>query len=690
MAGFFDTIEFAPLLPGWILLCVAIALTLPLCLRLKTALRGRYVRIGLALILILTLARPVAIQSEREDGENTAILLVDESGSQDLTNRLDETRATADRLLSTPGLPANIKWQKVVFQNQPSDLEDEGTTLLTKLQEALGDISTSQLAGVVILSDGIIHDENNRSELEDLDAPVHTILTGDRDLQDRRLIIEQAPQYGLVGKPLDVQLRIDDGREHRGEAVRLSYQLNNNPAVDVTVRVGRTETIRIRPEHRGQNIVQFRVEPLENEVSTANNEAILPISGVRDRLRVVLISGEPYQGERAWRTTLKSDPAVDLVHFTILRLPSSQDFTPVQELSLIPFPSRQLFEEKLYDFDLVIFDRYTLRGVLQSRYLANLTSYVNSGGAVLASVGPEYAQALSLANTPLAHILPAQPTGFIIDESFRPGLTELGNRHPVTAALPRLWGEGRDWGKWERMVDVQILGGNTLLSGPGNRPLLVLNQVGEGRVALLLSDQSWLWGKNIDGGGPQAELVRRLAHWLMKEPDLEEEALRAQAQGNTITITRQSLEESSAPIQLTDPKGDVQTVSLTPAQEGRSQATVSVEKHGLYRLSDGTLQAFVATGALNSLEYQELRAKPDLLAPLSEATSGGVYWLKDGVPSIRSVDKGDTKAGRRWLGLQQNNAGRVLRIVQIELIPAWAALLMILSLLALAWYRESR
>jgi len=691
MAGLFDTIEFAPLLPIWALILAALALTAPLFLRPKTAIRGRYFRIAFACLLILTLARPVAIQTEREEGENTALLLVDESGSQDLTGRLDATRKAADDLVNNTALPPNIKWQRVTHKNQEDEGEgDQGTALFSTLTDALSTMSTAQLAGVVILSDGIIHDENLRGALAKQDAPIHSIITGDPDLQDRRLIIEQAPQFGLVGKSVDVQLRIDDGDRNRGEAVRLSYKLNNGPLVDVSVRVGRTETIRIRPEHRGQNIVQFQVDPLDNEVSLANNQAVLSVSGVRDRLRVVLISGEPYQGERAWRTTLKSDPAVDLVHFTILRLPSSQDFTPVQELSLIPFPSRQLFEDKLYEFDLVIFDRYTLRGVLQSRYLANLTSYVNSGGAVLVSVGPEYAQALSLANTPLAHILPAQPTGYIIDESFRPELTDIGNRHPVTAALPRLWGQDRSWGKWERMVDAQLLGGKTLLSGPANRPLLTLNQVGEGRVALLLSDQSWLWGKNIDGGGPQTELVRRLAHWLMKEPDLEEEALRASAQGKDITITRQSLDEGQTSVQLTGPKGNTRSIALTPTREGQSEATVSVEDHGLYRLSDGALQSFVATGALNSLEYRELRSKSDSLGPLSEATGGGLYWLEDGLPAIRVVDTDDTKAGRRWMGLQSNNAGRVLRIIQIELIPAWLALLLLLSLLAFTWYRESR
>ncbi|MGD8326423.1 MAG: hypothetical protein PVF65_05870 [Sphingomonadales bacterium] len=682
-----DSIQFSPLLPLWAIIAMALLLSVPLVLSPKAVIRGRFVRLLLVAVIALVLLRPVIVQTEREEDENIALMLIDESGSQQLSGRIKTARAAAEAL----DIPENIRWEKIVIRdNEDTDSNQEGTALFTALNEALSQISTAHLAGVVIISDGIIHDENAKGTLDKLEAPIHSLLTGDPDLRDRRLVVEQAPQFGLVGKTVDVQIRVDDGPGQRGEAVTLRYRLNNGPEIETIARTGRSETIRIRPEYRGQNILHLSVGALANEVSTDNNQAILSISGVRDRLRVVLISGEPYQGERAWRATLKSDPAVDLVHFTILRLPSSQDFTPVQELSLIPFPSQQLFEEKLYDFDLVIFDRYTLRGVLQTRYLANLTSYVKAGGAVLVSVGPEFSQALSLANTPLAEILPAQPTGYVIDQRFRPSLTDTGKKHPVTATLPRLWGVNRQWGNWERMVDAQILSGQNLMSGPGGRPLLLLDRVGEGRIALLLSDQSWLWGKNIDGGGPQAEMVRRLAHWLMKEPDLEEEALKAQAQGRTISITRQSLEQTGGIVQLTDPYGNTQDVPLTAGEEGKNTATLEVEHHGLYRVSDGELQAFVATGALNNLEFSELRAKSDILEPLSKATGGGTFWLKDGMPSLRLVGKDATKAGRRWLGLQQNDAGRVLRVREIQMIPPWLALLLILATLALSWYRESR
>lgn len=684
-----QSFDFAQLLPWWIIAALVLALALPSLLSIKIKLRGRIARLGFAAILGLILAQPVITSVERAVENDIAVILVDESESQRLTGHADAARGAADSIINSPNSPSDLEWRRVTIDQRAKANGDEGTALFTTLENALSDISRNRLAGVVVISDGIAHDGARRADLEKLPAPVHSIITGDPKLNDRRLVIERAPQYGLVGHGLDVQFRIDDGEGERGERAMIYWSLGDGPEQAKTVRTGRLETLNIQPEHRGQNILRMRVEALADEVSLINNEAILSISGVRDRLRVVLISGEPYQGERLWRATLKSDPAVDLVHFTILRLPSSQDFTPVQELSLIPFPTKQLFEDKLYDFDLVIFDRYALRGVLQTRYLANLATYVEAGGAVLVAVGPEFAQTLSLARTPLASVLPAQPSGHIIDRPFEPALTEDGARHPVTAALPRLWAQD-SWGAWQRMVDVRGEQGDVLMTGAGGRPLLILNRVGDGRVALLTSDQSWLWGKNIDGGGPHGEFVRRLAHWLMKEPDLEEEALHATSQGETVTVTKQSMTAAGGSVTLTAPDGTTTTAILESDNEGRSMARISVDAPGLYRISDGRNTAFVAVGSVNRLELAELRPTVRELEPLSKATGGGMFWLRDGMPSLRRVDKDDLKAGRGWIGLQRNEAGRALSISETPLLPAWLAVIAALGLLALSWYRESR
>ena len=133
---------------------------------------------------------------------------------------------------------------------------------------------------------------------------------------------------------------------------------------------------------------------------------MVTIDGVRDKLRVLLVSGEPHAGERTWRNLLKSDANVDLVHFTILRPPEKLDGTPINELSLIAFPVRELFQQRINDFQLIIFDRYARQGIVPPIYLDNIAKYVRNGGAVLVAAGPDYAGPTSIWHTPLDAVLP--------------------------------------------------------------------------------------------------------------------------------------------------------------------------------------------------------------------------------------------------------------------------------------------
>ena len=308
--------------------------------------------------------------------------------------------------------------------------------------------------------------------------------------------------------------------------------------------------------HAGPNIVEIEASPLENELTPINNRAVVSIDGVRDKLRVLLVSGEPHAGERTWRNLLKSDASVDLVHFTILRPPEKQDGTPINELSLIAFPTRELFQQKINEFQLIIFDRYARQGVLPIIYFDNIARYVRDGGAVLVAAGPDYASPTSIWRTPLDVVLPAEPTGDITEAPFRARLTELGKRHPVTRGL-----EGADSrsAALEPLVPAGRYAAPTrapsVMQGPDDKPLLVLSREGEGRVALLLSDHIWLWARGYEGGGPHLDLLRRLSHWLMKQPDLEEEALRLVVRGRDLTISARPWRRRSTQVTLTTPSG---------------------------------------------------------------------------------------------------------------------------------------
>jgi hypothetical protein len=434
------------------------------------------------------------------------------------------------------------------------------------------------------------------------------------------------------------------------------------------------------------------VEAGPRELTLDNNRAALVVNGVRDRLRVLLVSGEPHAGERTWRNILKSDPQVDLVHFTILRPPEKQDGTPIRELSLIAFPIRELFDVKLDEFDLIIFDRYRRRSVIPNAYVENVVRYVRKGGALLEAAGPNFGTPLSLYRTPLGAILPAEPTGTVFEQGFKPKITDVGNRHPVTADLPgNVSGKEPSWGRWFRHVESKAHRGNTIMSGIEGEPLLVLDRAGEGRVAQLLSDHMWLWTRGFEGGGPQAELLRRLAYWLMKEPDLEENDLRATVEGDRLTIIRRSLEKDDRPVRVTGPDGIPREVTLNPDTGGRSIASMPVAEPGLYRVTDGQRTALAAAGALNPIELSDVRTTADKLSPVVTASGGGSFWIGAGpLPEIRRVGLDRSAAGRSWMGFRANGDYVVTGVTDVPLLPAFAALLLALGTLVAAWRREGR
>jgi hypothetical protein len=467
--------------------------------------------------------------------------------------------------------------------------------------------------------------------------------------------------------------------------------IDGGEATPLAVPANQEHSIEIPIEHGGQTILEFAAEPGRQELVLDNNRAVIAVNGVRDRLRVLLVSGEPHAGERTWRDILKSDPSVDLVHFTILRPPEKQDGTPIRELSLIAFPIRELFELKLADFNLIIFDRYRRRGVLPRMYMQNIAEYVRKGGALLEASGPTFASRLSLARTPIGDVLPAQPTGGVIEQGFRPRVTGIGERHPVTAGLAGAGHNGSEptWGRWFRQIEARDVRGNVVMSGDVDRPLLILDRVGEGRVAHLLSDQMWLWSRGYEGGGPQAELLRRTAHWLMREPDLEEDVLHVFSRGDALEIERRTLDGTLVPVRVTSPDGTTQTVELEEVGPGNGKASIQVRRPGLYRLTDGVRTAMVAVGALNPIELSDVAATDRRLAPIVEATGGGLQWLvDDGVPALRRVSKDRAASGRGWFGLRTNGDYVVTGVLTVPALPAALALLLLIGSLMVAWRRE--
>ena len=192
---------------------------------------------------------------------------------------------------------------------------------------------------------------------------------------------------------------------------------------------------------------------------------------------------------------------------------------------------------------------------------------MSKGGAVLVAAGPDYASSTSLFPTPLEVVLPAQPSGQVTETPFRPKITNTGGRHPVRRELPEAGRRPAALGPLVPPGRHQKGQGGTGC-GRGRQAAAGAVARGEGRVALLMSDHVWLWARGYEGGGPGSDLLRRLSHWLMKEPDLEEEALRLSAHGRELSIERQSMADTIGEVTVTAPSGTTTTLTLQSAQPG--------------------------------------------------------------------------------------------------------------------------
>jgi hypothetical protein len=692
------SVAFDPLL-GWTVLAVlgGIGLVLVL-LGLRAGARGTFWRLGSLIVVLAALSNPSLIEEQRKPIADVALVVVDDSDSMAIGERRQQVQAAREALKRRLGQQEGLEVREAVLPPAHIQLGSErpgGTRLIETMRSALVEVPPERLAGVVLLTDGQVHDVpalDSKGALppELGGAPLHALIAGKKGERDRLIVLEQSPRFGVVGREVTTKFRIEDPA---GGTAPVTLSVGGDVVRRLDVPVGKSVELPITVGNPGANVVELEVAAGPNELTLDNNRALFTINGVRDRLRVLLVSGEPYQGERAWRNLLKSDPAVDLVHFTILRTPQKDDFTPVRELSLIVFPMRELFEQKLKEFDLMIFDRYESGGLITRDYFKNIAEYVKGGGALLVSVGPQFATQRSLYRTPLGAVLPASPLGDVLETPFKPKVTEIGQRHPVTADLPQMGAPGKepDWGRWFRLVTSRTERGNAILSGADDKPLVVLDRVGEGRVAEMLSDHLWLWNRGIDGGGPQPELVRRVAHWLMKEPDLEEEALRATSVGGRIEVTRRTLATTFPPVTMTSPDGSTRTLTLNQTSPGLGLGVIDVDKPGLYRFDDGTLRTVAAVGNPDPLEFSDVRATEAKLKPLVEASGGGIMWLSDNPdPDIRSVRPGRAAGGSDWIGLRRNEGYTVAGINQLPLLPGILVALAFLMAIGSAWWREGR
>ncbi|EAV42254.1 hypothetical protein SIAM614_21235 [Stappia aggregata IAM 12614] len=688
------SLAFDPLVPLWALVAGGVIAVFLTAFSGFLNLRGWVLRTLTMALLLLALANPAVEREDREPLSSVVALVVDKSQSQRLSDRQSTTDEAVEELKRRIGSLNGFDLRVLEARNSGSG---DGTEAFRTLANGLADVPPDRVGGAIIVTDGQIHDIPANAGALGFDAPVHGLITGTVDERDRRIVLDKAPRFGLVDSEQIVSLTVvDQGRgTGPGDQVRLTVKRDGDVVTERTARTGEKIDIPVEIAHGGNNIFEFDAEQLTDELTTINNRAVVTIDGIRENLRVLLVSGSPHAGERTWRNLLKSDASVDLVHFTILRPPEKQDGTPINQLSLIAFPTRELFSVKIDEFDLIIFDRYVRRGVLPMLYFDNIARYVRDGGAMLLAGGPDYAESGSLYRTPLAPILPARPTGTILEQPYHATLADLGKRHPVTRGLPGSEQDPPAWSRWFRVVDTELDAGQTLMSGPSDTPLLVLNREGEGRVAMLLSDHVWLWARGYEGGGPHVPLLRRLAHWLMKEPDLEEEALNVSMRGPELVIERQTLGETIGEVTVETPTGDRTQVVLTEQEPGLWRGGMPAGETGLFSVTEGDMSALIHVGPQNPREYTDVLSTTEPLAPLSEATGGASERLRDvggdlTVPRIVSMRPSASYAGNGWLGLKATEASVLNGVDRYPLMIGLLGLALLLGALSLTWYREGR
>jgi hypothetical protein len=683
-------IAFTPLVPALVLWLAVAAIVVIAGLLLLGRARGAAVRVTALALIVLALANPSFTREDREPLSSVAAVVIDKSPSQNFGERTRETaqaqEALVDSLKKIKGLEV-----RVVEAGQ-ADGETDGTRLFGALSSALSDVPVDRVAGAFMITDGRVHDIPANATALGFQAPVHALITGRKDERDRRIAISAAPRFGIVGQTQTITYRLDD-QGVSGDRAKVVVRRDGEVINERTVLSGQTVNIEIDIKHAGPNIVEIEASPLDNELTLVNNRAVVAIDGVRDKLRVLLVSGEPHSGERTWRNLLKSDASVDLVHFTILRPPEKQDGTPINELSLIAFPTRELFQQHINEFQLIIFDRYARQGVLPIAYFDNIARYVRAGGAVLVSAGPDYASTTSIWRTPLDSVLPAEPVG-VTEKPFYAHLSDAGKRHPVTRGLEGSASEPPHWSRFFRTVETRNATSPPVMTGADGKPLLLLSRFGEGRVALLLSDHIWLWARGYEGGGPHLDLLRRMSHWLMKQPDLDEEALHLQVRGHDLVVQRQTMADSVAPVTVTSPGGTTRELTLSASEPGTWVASIPANELGLWQATDGTLKALINVGPTNPKEFSEVTSTTDWLMPLAQATGGDARRVVDGsnveLPRIVPVRASGIFRGDGWMGVKMRDASVVRGVGVLPIFAGLIGLLLLLGAFAATWLREGR
>ncbi len=680
-------VNFYPLFSYESTFLISLIFILILALYFYFYLKNFFLRIFIFLILLILVFNPLINSMRKLHHKDILIVMYDKTQSVIETKKIDQLIKVKKNIKDIIVDEEKLEIVEIEVNNLNNKDGKIQTKIITNVQKAFQKLEKNRVAGVIIVTDGIIHDLDKIEE-DFIDIPIHFFLLGNKNERDRSIITENIPEYAVVGKPIDFMFKIID--ENFQEEVSASFILDGMQILTKTFITNINHQIKLPINHAGENLLEIKINNHPNEITFANNYKVFKINGIHEKLRVMLISGEPNMGLRNWRNILNSDPSIELLHFTILRPPSKRDLTPVKELALIPFPSQELFSADISKFSLIILDQYTLQGILPKKYLDNIVDYVIGGGAILNISGQEYLSDRSLLNSSLVNILPTRPEEFFIGP-FLPSLTELGKRHPITNTLEKAFKENK-WGKWFSFIKANKISGQTLMSA-NKYPLLIINEVSQGRVAQILSDQSWVWNKDRENKGPLVELLRNTIHWLLKTPELQENYLNVIKNNNFITLNLNSLNEGDTSAIITSPSGENLFVLMKDNKNGSLFGKFESTEYGKFNIKVNDIEKDFFIGITDSKELEKVSSSSFLINSFFEKNKQYLYsitWLGDSIPKIVKVFNKNNIAGSNWVGLLEKKVQKNDTFINKELIN-WSLIMpLLLLLLFMCWYRENR
>jgi len=662
-------INIAPVIP-YLYLFIHIGFMIVVALLAKyKGIKGLHFRCMFLVLLVLALFNPAIIKEVRQYLEDKLVVVVDSSDSMDVAQR----KILAAKAVEN--IKASAKNLEVVVVNS-QDSFNNGTNLFGDLKNNLASLPLNRVAGTVFITDGQVHDTPKNLEEFKAVAPLNAVIIGKKDEFDRKLSVVEAPKYGLVGDRITIKIRADvEGRSSAQEKLTLKIETKGENIISEDIPVGIEQEYEFKLDHAGQNVFEFSLAADKDELTDINNHRAVIVNGVRDRLRVLLVSGQPHIGERAWRNLLRSDPAVDLIHFTILRTPSSFDPTPTDKMSLIAFPVEELFKQKITDFDLIIFDKYVHYGLLYNRYFTNIANYVRNGGSFLMAMASDRVE-IEIFASKLAEILPISPNIYeqkIVMGEYMPKLTEKGKSNAITSDLNL---EAIGLKKWQSQISVKQTSGGVLMSGINDNPLLITDKVGKGRVAVLTSDNIWLWSKYPSSKGVYSDLQRKLAHWLMKEPELEEGYIKITRKDKALKISQRIQETEIKTINVDKPNGEKIILDLKK-NNGWAEAEMEADKTGIYKFYNEKGSTVAVVGNSDSKEFTDMIATDLKLNNAVKQFRGKTIWY-----SGESLSAHD-------FNLQPKNSYQVNGMERVNIFSPWIYILFVMAGFLYVWRRES-